>query len=284
MGVAQLGDLHALQNYVEQYDYDAVGNFERMAHRATHANWTREYSYTEASQIEACQPSNRLSHTALHSHTVLPIETYQYDIHGNITHMPHLPLMQWSFKDELSASAKQVVHTGTRPETTYYIYDSGGQRVRKITEGSNGVCKNQRYYLGGFEIYREYALSGAVTLERETLQVMDDKQRIGMVETLTRDKSGKITFPNPAIRYQLANHLGSASLELDPAGRLISYEEYSPYGNTTFQAGRSAAEISLKRYRYTGKERDEENGFTYHGARYYAPWLGRWWRVILGDY
>ena len=63
------------------------------------------------------------------------------------------------------------------------------------------------------------------------------------------------------------------------AGGLISYEEYSPYGNTTYQAGRSAAEVSLKRYRYTGKERDEENGFTYHGARYYAPWLGRWTAV-----
>ena len=31
-----------------------------------------------------------------------------------------------------------------------------------------------------------------------------------------------------------------------------------------------------KRYRYTGKERDEESGLYYHGARYYAPWLGRW--------
>ncbi len=31
-----------------------------------------------------------------------------------------------------------------------------------------------------------------------------------------------------------------------------------------------------KRYRYTGKERDEETGLYYHGARYYAPWLGRW--------
>ena len=38
----------------------------------------------------------------------------------------------------------------------------------------------------------------------------------------------------------------------------------------------SGAEVSLKRYRYTGKERDEETGFYYHGARYYAPWLGRW--------
>jgi RHS repeat-associated protein len=33
---------------------------------------------------------------------------------------------------------------------------------------------------------------------------------------------------------------------------------------------------TAKRYRYTGKERDEESGFYYHGARYYAPWLARW--------
>src|SRR5262249_15281306 len=33
---------------------------------------------------------------------------------------------------------------------------------------------------------------------------------------------------------------------------------------------------SLKRYRYTSKERDEESGLYYHGARYYASWLGRW--------
>jgi RHS repeat-associated protein len=31
-----------------------------------------------------------------------------------------------------------------------------------------------------------------------------------------------------------------------------------------------------KRYRYTGKERDEESGLYYHGARFYISWLGRW--------
>ncbi len=34
--------------------------------------------------------------------------------------------------------------------------------------------------------------------------------------------------------------------------------------------------MSRRRYRYTGKERDEETGLYYHGARYYAAWLGRW--------
>lgn len=105
---------------------------------------------------------------------------------------------------------------------------------------------------------------------------MDDKQRIALVETKMVENGNAINNPAPAQRYQLGNHLGSASLELDESGGLISYEEYAPYGSTAYQAGRSAAEVSLKRYRYTGKERDEETGFTYHGARYYAPWLGRW--------
>jgi len=38
-------------------------------------------------------------------------------------------------------------------------------------------------------------------------------------------------------------------------------------------------EVSLKRYRYIGKERDETTGFYYIGARYYAPWLCRWMAV-----
>src|SRR5437764_4427938 len=31
-----------------------------------------------------------------------------------------------------------------------------------------------------------------------------------------------------------------------------------------------------RRYRDTGKERDEETGYYYHGARYYVSWIGRW--------
>ena len=189
--------------------------------------------------------------------------------------MPHLPLMQWNFKDELSATSRQVVNAGA-PETTYYVYDAGGQRVRKITERQNGARKNERFYLGGFEIYREYGSGAGASLERETLHVMDDKQRIALVETQTIGNGAAGASNNLGATLSI----GQSSRLREPGtgreGGLISYEEYSPYGSTTYQAGRSAAEVSLKRYRYTGKERDEENGFTYHGARYYAPWLGRW--------
>ena len=57
---------------------------------------------------------------------------------------------------------------------------------------------------------------------------------------------------------------------------VISYEEYTPYGSTSYQAVDQGIKAAAKRYRYTGKERDEETGLYYHGARYYAAWLGRW--------
>ncbi len=78
-----------------------------------------------------------------------------------------------------------------------------------------------------------------------------------LVETRTQGNDGS---PAQLIRYQFGNHLGSASLELDDEAQIISYEEYYPYGSTSYQGGRSAAEVRLKRYRYTGMERDEESG------------------------
>ena len=192
-----------------------------------------------------------------------------------MTRMPHLPEMDWDFKDQLHATRRQEKSAG-RSETTYYVYDSTGQRVRKVTERASGSRRHERLYLGGLEIYREFDSVGATYLERQTLHVMDDKRRLALVETKTVDMSEAVTAAVPLIRVQLDNHLRSAVLELDDQAAIISYEEYYPYGATSFEAGQRAAEVSKKRYRYTGKERDHETGLYYHGARYYAPWLGRW--------
>jgi RHS repeat-associated protein len=203
------------------------------------------------------------------------LERYAYDAAGNMTQMPHLPRMDWDFKDQLHATRRQVVNTGLG-ETTYYVYDSSGQRVRKITERASGSRKDERDYLGGYELYRRYDSVGTAAMERETLHVMDDKRRIALVETKTIHESSRTAEPKPHIRLQFSNHLGSAVLELDEEASIITYEEFYPYGSTSFEATQASAEVSRKRYRYTGKERDEETGFGYHGARYYAPWLGRW--------
>ncbi|HEX4966044.1 MAG TPA: RHS repeat-associated core domain-containing protein, partial [Thermoanaerobaculia bacterium] len=276
-------DGNAMGRYLERYMYDSVGNFLEMVHCGSDPaspGWTRAYAYNEPSLLEPGKQSNRLTSTAIGEAT----ETYStgengYDAHGNMLHLPQLHAMLWDFKDQLRRTQRQAVNTAGgegfqyQGESTWYVYDGSGQRVRKVTELANGQVKDERVYLGGFEIYRSQVVNPLV---RETLHVMDDKQRIALVEARTLgDEPG---LPAQLIRFQLGNHLGSASLELDDQAEVISYEEYFPYGSTAYQAVRSQIETP-KRYRYTGKERDEESGLHFYGARYYASWLPRFLSV-----
>lgn len=255
------GDPMAWRNYRQQYRYDAVGNILQMRHTANGGDWTHDYEY-EAN-------NNRLMRTSVGNNTY----NYPHHVqHGFMTSMPHLSLMSWSFKDELQAVARQVVNNGV-PETTFYVYDGSGQRVRKITENADGASvMAERFYLGGVEIYRKRRGSNA-GLERTTLHVMDDQSRIAMIDVRNGVDDGTDA---KTVRYQFGNHLGSAALEVNENGRVISYEEYHPYGTTAYQANNTTVRMAAKRYRYTGMERDEETGFGYHGARYYVSWLGRW--------
>ncbi|HEX2802049.1 MAG TPA: RHS repeat-associated core domain-containing protein, partial [Phenylobacterium sp.] len=281
-GAFSPNDGNAMGAYLERYVYDAMGNFLEMQHRRTDAaspGWTRTYRYSEASLIEngaggsLLKTSNRLSSTTVGGN----VEAFEHDVHGNMVRMPHLGgglpgrNLQWDFNGRL---LQADLGGGGR---AYHGYSPDGQRVRKVWEKSASLIE-ERIYLGGFEIFRRHRGPIGVntaTLERETLHVMDDKHRIALVETRTLDLAGSDTAPAQLIRYQLGNHLGSASLELDDSARIISYEEYTPYGSSSYQAVRSQTDTP-KRYRHTGKERDEETGLSYHGARYYAPWLGRW--------
>ncbi len=261
VNLAHPQDGQKMRKYCESYEYDEVGNILFFIHHAKDGDWIRTYTYDEKSLIEEQDTkNNRLTKTIIRGST----EGYTYDEHGNMTRMPHLPEMVWDFKDQL-----QMVDKGGGCKA-YYVYDAAGQRVCKVIE-QGGEKQKERIYLGGFEVYRNY--SGSDTLERETLHIMDDKQRISLVETRTQGNDPAL---RQLIRYQFGNHPGSASLELDSRAQIISYEEYYPYSSTSYQAVRTDTEVPIKRYRYTGKERDEESGFYYYSARYYTPWLGRW--------
>lgn len=265
----------AMRNFTQRYEYDTVGNIRVVRHLANGGGWTRRYTYDETSLIEAGKKSNRLTKTTTGNGSAVS-EAYRYadsqgsDVHGCTTAINTMEII-WDFKDQLERV--DLVGGGT----AYYVYDLSGQRTRKVIESQTGKRRKERITLGGFEIYREYNGSGKkVMLERESLHVMDDAQRIALVESQTVRSGNTVNAPVSLQRYQLGNHLGSANMELADDCALITYEEYHPYGTTAFQTGRSIVEVRLKRYRYTGKERDEETGFSYHGARYYAPWLGRW--------
>jgi len=255
---------NALRNYSQSYHYDPVGNIEQMQHSAgSTGSWTRAYQYAT--------DSNRL----LGTHTGNPLQavTYQYDPHGNMLNLANVApelLMHWDYRGMIQA------FNGVGGGWTYYNYSVDKQRTRKVNESQLGANKQwERIYLGGLEIYRRYDNAGLVVEEIESLHVMDGSHRILLVEDVLQTDSAGLPL-GALYRYQYGNHLGSASLELDDQAQVISYEEYHPYGTSSYRASWNKAEVSIKRYRYTGMERDEETGLSYHSSRYYALWLGRW--------
>ena len=163
-----------------------------------------------------------------------------------------------------------MVSGGDIPETTYYQYDSSGKRLRKITEnfatfGNTPSLKQSTTYIEGYEYFEDYGTGQ----QSQTLSLIDEGRRFVMFES-------SVNPDYNLIRYQHPNHQGSCTLETDDTGNVITYEEYHPFGTTSYQATNSSITAAAKRYRYTGMERDDETGLSYHNARYYITWLGRW--------
>ena len=73
----------------------------------------------------------------------------------------------------------------------------------------------------------------------------------------------------PDISYNLEDHLGTSGTRIEASGTPIDHEEYYPFGDSSLRT------FNKKRYRYVGKERDNESGLYYYGTRYYAAWAGR---------
>ena len=251
------GDGNAMQIYRRHYRYDEVGNMLGMDHHsglgAFNIRWRKIFQYSPA--------SNQLTQYSF-GNGGLTAQNFTYDAHGNLQALNATYNLQWDCLDQIQSISLPV-------GTAFYTYDNQGQRIRKVID-DNGTILRERIYLGGFEVFR--AQNG---LERETLHLEDDTGRIAIIETKTVDAPGDNT-PGQLVRFQFDNHLGSASLEVNDSGGIISYEEYYPFGTTAYQSVSNGLSPAAKRYRFAGAERDEESGLDFRSTRYYASWLARW--------
>ena len=173
-------------------------------------------------------------------------------------------LFEWDHANRLATFRVQA---GSAEPSIYaqYRYDTSGTRVVKLVRNQNGPNTVTIYVGGIFERILRTTKTGTTTTH-DRLHVVDVTNRVataGRGDPLPDDAM-------PPIVYHLADHLRSSTVVLDTSGAALNREEYTPYGETTFGS------YARKRYRYTGKERDEESSLYYHGARYYTPWLARW--------
>lgn len=244
-------DLTQTRAYTERYHYDAVGNMERLQHQINGGGFNRHFNLAVG--------TNQLDTVQIGADSY----QHQYDSNGNLIQENASRFLEWDHSDRLRSFRTQAGNA--EPSIyTHYLYDAAGQRVKKITRKSGANSNSTVYIDDMFEHHRER--SGATTRNNHHLHVMDNEKRVAI------RRVGN-PFPGdagPAVQYHLGDHLGSSHLVMNDTGVWTNREDFTPFGETSFGS------FAKKRYRFTGKERDEESGLYYHGARYYASWLCRW--------
>lgn len=262
--------------YTETYSYDKAGNMLTMSNTpntAGYTGWTRVYKYAEQSCITSGEIGNRVTCTKVGKVT----EEYKYEgdagRQGCMTYIPGYSHLSWNDDGRLQSFSTQNVgaDSGKTPEMTWYIYDAEGTRVRKVTDRYNDdnddqlhKSKDIRYLPMGdiFSLYTGNELQP--TRVTYTVNVADISLGFTPISFVEYGTSSLRAL----VRYRLGERL-----EVDPDAKVVSYNEFSPFGSGTYQT----ANISAPRaYRFASYRWDSESGLYACGARYYAPWLGRW--------
>ena len=247
-------DPAALRTYVQTYAYDEVGNLTQVQHTATNGNWTRGYDYASA--------GNRLNATSLPGDTVgdpaTYSATYTHDAHGNMTSMPHLATIDWDHADRM-----QHCDLGGGGDV-WFVYDGAGNRVRKVQVNQSGTTVTERIYLGGLELYRQ-TVSGTLDSERaeRARGGRHGADLLGGDADGGRGECGREPGERAAVPVCESPGDGAAGGGWDGGGDLV--RGVCAVRDGSYRAANSGIEVSAKRYRYIGKERDEETGLDHWG-------------------
>ncbi len=243
--------------YGETYSYDDAGNLVRLRHTSGVGASARE---TSVRQLGLVPGANRLRTLAAGSTEF----AYTYDANGNLTGEGTSRHFEWDHSDQMKAFRTQA---GTSEPSIHaqFLYDAAGQRVKKLVRRQGGGVTTTVCIDGHFERHR-WEPDGSGAGENSHLHLTDEDQRIALVRVGPPAPDDR----GPAVQYHLGDHVGSSNLVVSEDGGVVNREEHLPYGGSSFGG------FSKKRYRFTGRERDEESGLYYHGSRYYAPWLARW--------
>jgi RHS repeat-associated protein len=248
--------------YRETYAYDPAGNMSELRHGGGSGIFLRRFDLVpDRADPTGTKPlNNRLRRVTVGQ---TPFD-YIYDDNGNLVSETTSRHFEWDHGDWMKAFRVQAGESEPSIHT-HYLYDAGGQRVKKLVRRQGGHFESTTVIDSVFEHQRWQGNDGQPG-ENNSLHVMDDQQRIALVRAgpAPPDDAG------PVVQYHLGDHLGSSSLVVDQVGNFINREEYTANGETSFGS------FAKKRYRFTGKERDEESRLYYHGLRYYAPWVARW--------
>jgi RHS repeat-associated protein len=255
------------EHYEETYAYDPAGNLLELTHHGGGNSWRRAFGMGGLSPNDwALAANNRLSSLTNGSRTHL----YQFDGSGNLIQQNTERQFSWDHADRMVGFTIRPQNSTQASVEARYLYGADGVRAKKwVRKNGNGSSAESTVYIDTIFEHHRWS-ENRTQKENNRIHVMDNQSRIAVI------RIGDIRPGDGGerVQYQFGDHLGSSSVVVGgstaTATSFVNREEYFSYGETSFGC------FAKKRYRYSGKERDEESGFYYFGARYYAAGMARW--------
>ncbi|GAB3433108.1 hypothetical protein GCM10027516_43440 [Niabella aquatica] len=207
-------------------------------------------------------------------------ETMSYDKMGNIqnltrqgtTGIPGLGTLAYNY----NGNQLQTISGGYNKS---YTYNSNGSM---ISDGTLNIQYNElnlpKQVTGtpvGTVAYTYNAGGGKLTKQTvsETRQYIDGIEYVGVAIDLLHTEAGIARNNSGVYTYEffLTDHLGNTRIVHNSSGTVLQQQDYMPFG---LDIARSQAVPN--KYKYNGKEKQEELNQYDYGARFYDPVIGRW--------
>ncbi len=118
-------------------------------------------------------------------------------------------------------------------------------------------------------------------VEQQAARVLADVEVYPDDFRFAMDMNSHLHSPETDLFYYHSDHLGSASWITDGQGAPpMQHLQYCPYGEPFVDEHVNSSSFLSARYTFSGKERDEETGYSNFGARYLdATLLTSWFSV-----
>lgn len=193
--------------------------------------------------------------------TVAPVTSaYTYDQSGNALSAGQNGLTQLSY-DPVIAKTRTVTLAGTPSGTLSFSYGADGKRTLKnLTSGTTNVAQTAVITgLDGRPLAERVSAGGSVVSNRYYIN----------------SQYGPVAYmQGGTVYYLLTDRQGSTRVVVDQNGNVQTAIDYLPFGGVARASPPPPTSLL-----YTGQRLDPESALYDYVARFYDPWLGRFYQV-----
>ena len=252
-----------------QYDFDLTGQLTQSIERGQ----TKDYSHDIRGQLvevatagsifeeytlDATGNRDSIDHQTTTSNRLVSDADfdYSYDVEGNLTQKTRrvdgrVFEYEYDFRNRLTSAVErdgqQIV------SQSEYVYDSFDQKIVRRVDGVD-----QYTVYSGDRVWADFDDSGQVLAKF----VYGDES---VDHILARYRTGEGTA------WYLADRMFSVRDMVDADGQIINSIDYDSFGNILSESDSAAGD----RFKFTGREWEEDAGVYYYRARHYDPANGR---------